>query len=273
METDKFIVGKKIGETEQFTLYQCGIPNGEVGIIKIANSVAENGLLDREAFILRSLRDEADRCEEEYAKENPGIEKVLNYQICFPNLVDSFVSEEQGGRRINVMSFIHVGDDLGRLVPLGHLVSRDHVRVDPKTSAWILGKLLKILVFAHSQSLSIGQLTGENILIERDNHFVAIFDWSQAIFSTDLSSSVTCEEISLATKEVILALGGDPETGELPGDNQLTDDRYERYLHSLASGSESNASKAHADFYELIRASLGWHGYHPFTTYNLEREN
>ena len=273
METDeKYVVGKALGETEDFRLYQCSIPTGGVGILKIAASVANNGVLDREAFILQTLRDEAVRLEEEYAKVKTDPKRLLNYQIMFPNLVHSFISEDEGGRRINVVNFNHVGDDIGRLVPINHLVSRDHIRVDPRTSAWILGKLLKLLVFVHSQGMSTGQVTGENILIERNKHYVAFFDWSKAtIHGDNTPSEIACEEISQVTKEVILALGGNPNTGVLPADVQDKDGRYAAYLYGLACGSESDASKAHEDFYEFIRTTLGWHGYHPFTTYSLER--
>lgn len=271
METDKYVVGKLLGETDEFRIYQCQLPDGGVGILKIAVSPANNGILDREAFILQTMRDEALRCEEEYQKENPG--KALNYQICFPNLVESFVSPDQGDRRINIMNFVNVSDDLGRLVPVDHVINRDHVRIDPRTSAWIMGKLLKLLSFAHGQGISVGKVTGENILLERDQHYIAVFDWSQAILhaGNEVQAEVASEEISRAAKAVISLLGGDLNTEELPPDNQLEDDRYARHLFALSQGEEKDSWRAHEDFYRLIRTTLGWRGYHTFTTYSLER--
>lgn len=273
MNADSYVVGEKLGETEQFRMYKCELAKGKVGILKIATSIAFNGILDREAYILGMLRDEAIRYEKAFAEENPGTKQVLNYQVCFPNLVESFIAEDQGGRRINILDFVLIDDDLSRWVPIAHIASRDHVRVDPRTSAWIIGKLLKLLAFAHDQGVSIGQLTGENILIERDQHFVAIFDWSQATPGVEpLSAEITSKEVAQAATEVILALGGDPLTGILPKNEQLVDDRYATYLHQLSLGKKSNAFSAHREFYKLIR-SLWPREFHPFTTYNLERNS
>jgi len=271
METDKYTVGKLLGETDQFRIYQCQLPDGGVGILKIAVSPVQNGILDREAFILQTLRDEALRCEEEYQGDNPG--KVLNYAVQFPNLVESFVSPDQGDRRLNIMNFVNVSDDLGRLAPIEHIITRDRVRIDPRTSAWIMGKILKLLSFAHGQGISIGRVTAENILLERDAHYVAVFDWSQAILhaSNEVPAEVASGEISQAAKAVISLLGGNPDTGELPPDDQLEDDRYARHLFALTQGEENDSWQAHEEFYKFIRNTLGWRGYHPFTTYSLER--
>lgn len=272
MDADRYTVGKQLGETEQFRIYECEFAEGKVGILKIATEVVFNGILDREAYILETLRNEAIRYEEAFAKENPGTKQMLNYQICFPNIIESFVADDQGGRRINIFNITHVDDDLSRLVPIAHITSRDRVRVDPRTSAWIMGKLLKLLAFAHDQGISIGQVTGENILVERDEHFVVIFDWSQADPNADLSSDIFAQEVAQAATEVIRVLGGDPVTGVLPEDEQLVDDRYATHLHELALGKKSNAFNAHRDFYKLIR-SLWPREFHPFTSYNLERNN
>ncbi|OHB14717.1 MAG: hypothetical protein A2431_01295 [Candidatus Zambryskibacteria bacterium RIFOXYC1_FULL_39_10] len=271
METDKYLVGKLLGETDEFRLYQCKLPDGGVGILKIAVSPAQNGILDREAFILQTLRDEALCCEEDYQKENSG--KVLNYQICFPNLIESFVSPDRGDRRINIVNFMNISDDLSRLVPIDHVINRDQVRVDPRTSAWIMGKILKLLSFAHGQGISIGRITGENILLECGMHYIVFFDWSHAMLhpNNEVPVDVASNEISQAARIVISLLGGDPNTGELPPDNQLEDDRYARHLLRLSKGEEGNSCRAHEEFYRLIRSTLGWRGFHPFTSYSLER--
>jgi len=269
---ESYRVGKALGETPEFRLYQCMFPDNSVGVLKIGVSVEQNGLLDREAFLLRKMKDEAEYLEDEYARIKDDPKQSLGYQICFPNLIDSFISDEQGDRRINILKFDQVADDLSRWAPIAHLASRDKIRVDPKTSAWMLGKLLKLLVFTHSQGISIGQLTGENILVERNHHFVAVFDWSKASVhpGKEVPSSVAREEISQVAQEVIRALGGNPETGELPPDDQMTDDSYSSHLYELVHGSESNSKRAHVEFYKLVR-SLWPREFWPFTGYRLEK--
>lgn len=264
-----FEIGKLLGNTSTYNLYQCvqqSAPDRSL-ILKIATGVQYNGLLDREAFILRSLRTRTEELEVAYARVKKGPE-MLNYQLCFPDIVDSFIAEGQGERRINVLRFEGV-DDVGELVPIGHIASRDRVRVDPRTSAWMMGKLLKILDFLHGEGVSIRRVTDENILIERKQHYIVFFDWTNATqYPEAVPSDVAEEEISKAAHEVIIILGGDPVTGTLPPDTQLEDDRYAAMLHSLASGGYSDAGEAHAEFYKLIRA-LWPRAYHPYTSYPL----
>jgi serine/threonine protein kinase len=145
------------------------------------------------------------------------------------------------------------------------------MHIDPKTSGWILGKLLKLLAFVHEQGISIGDISGENILIERDQHYVAIFDWDKAAMYPEgkVPDSVASDEIIQLTKEVLRVLGGDIETGKLLPDSQLKDSQYENFLIRLILGVYSDAGEAHDDFYKLIRA-LWSREFWPFTAYSIE---
>ena len=266
--THAYEILKQVGVTEEFNLYLCK-SDGESYILKIAATIERNALLDREAFILNQMRNEAARLEEEYATVKSKPEEMLNYQLCFPDLVESFLAPSQGNRRVNILGFPAV-DDLGTLVPIRHLTTRDRVRVDRKTSAWMMGKFLKILVFAHSQGIEIRRVTGDNILIERDEHYVAVFDLTAAeIYARGVPDDVAREEISRGAAEVILALGGDPITGKVPKDDeQDPDNQYAKHLYALARGNEDDAKQAHEHFYSLVR--LLWpRAYWPFTAYNL----
>jgi hypothetical protein len=260
----------RIAATAQYNLYICtsASRSEQELLLKVAASAEDNGVLDREAFLLRSMRTEALRLETEYAALK-GEGTFLNYQLGFPEVMETFLSEQQGGRRVLVLGF-GVADDLGKLVPIAHVRTRDCVRVDPKTSAWIMGKTLKILVFAHSQGISVGNLSGENILIERDWHCVTLLDWSAAMFHTDeVPQDIACKEISRAAQEVIILLGGDPATGKIPDDDQITDGCYAGILRSLVCGNYNNASRAHHEFYELVEILWG-RKYHPYTSYPLD---
>lgn len=264
----QYEVGKLLGENEQYRLYATALFDGRAAILKIVLAPEQNGSLDREAYILQTLREEATATEVEYAKTKTG-DTFLNYQLCFPDLIESFISEEQQKRRINILCMSETSKKLGDLVPLAHLVSKEQVRIDPKTSAWILGKLLKLLVFAHSQDISVGLLTGDNILIHRENHYVTVFDWSQAnLIGGGVPENTAAEEIAAVTRAVVIALGGYPETGMLLPDEQLEDGRYEDLLKQLLSREFAAAVDAHKHFYEVIRA-LWPRVYYPFTTYKI----
>lgn len=266
--TAEFTVVKLIGKTKTFNLYICKADGDDRQLIlKIATAVEYNGLLDREAFLLRSLRTRAEELEAAYARVKKGPE-MLNYQICFPDIVDSFIAAGQGDRRVNVLRFTGV-DDVGELVPLRHVVSRDRVRVDPRTSAWIMGKLLKALAFFHGEGVFVDHLNGDSILIERKQHYVVVFDWvTAAQYPDEVPVDDVVKDISDAAREVIIVLGGDPDMGTLPPDAQLEDGRYAAMLHSLASGRYTDAGEAHAEFYKLIRV-LWPRAYHPYTSYPL----
>lgn len=264
----EYKVGTLIGRNARFKVYEGSVDANPCLLIKIATSIEENGSLDREAFLLDKMRKEATATEEAYAaiKKDKG---MLNYHFFFPDIVESITPADQGGRRVNVLSFAHIAKELVDLVPIEHLVLRDHVVIDPRTSAWIMGKLLKMLDFAHRQGISVGDLSGENILINREQHYVSVFDWSMASLSSEaLSSHVIAGEISAAASEVILALGGNPENGEIPPDKQLEDQRYENFLKRLVGGRESNARKAGDEFYKLVW-SMWPREFHPFTTYGI----
>ena len=265
--TDGYEILKLIGNPDEFRLYLCRSKEERNYILKVAATVEHNSFLDREAFILNEMRAEAARLEEEYARVKSNPDSMLNYQLCFPDLVETFLASGQGNRRVNILGFSAV-EDMGKLVPIRHLVSRDRVRVDRKTSAWMMGKLLKILVFAHSQDISLGEVTGFNILIERDEHYVVVFDLTSAeICVGGVPEDVAREEISRGAREIILALGGDAK--KLPEDNeQDPDNQYGKHLYALADGSESNAKKAHEKFYSLVR-SMWPRAYWPYTAYDL----
>ncbi|MFA6535829.1 MAG: hypothetical protein WC250_00210 [Candidatus Paceibacterota bacterium] len=266
-------VGKQIGQTEHHRIYECTLPDGQPAILKIALETSDNSSLDHEAVIIRIMTEEAKLLEAEFAetseaKEHPEIR--LNYHFYFPALIESFIADEQGGRRINVVAFPNVAKKLVELVPILHLTTRDRIRIDPRTSAWILGKLLKMLGFTHNLNIEIGNLSGDNILINREGHFVAVFDWTGAKFADGaLSDGVKAKEISQVTRAVVVALGGDPETGELLEDAQLPDEKYRELLQKLLSEGEASAKQAHGDFYRLVYGQ--WpREYHPFTAYPLD---
>lgn len=253
-----------LGGTDTFNLYECQPPDRTNAILKIAKTIAENGLLDREAYILQLLRDGAKSLEEEYAVATGGTNPPLNNHFFFPNLIETFTVSDQENRRVLLLQFPDISKKLSDLVPLSY-ITKDRLRVDPRTSAWILGKLLKLLVFTQQLGIAVGTISADNILINKKEHLVCLFDWSDASTQdTETPPEVTSKEISCITKEVLNILGVLPD-GSLPSDDQLIDKRYEDYLKRLSSGTEHDPDTAHQQFYELIR-SLWPREYHPFTT-------
>lgn len=264
----RYVVDQEIGGTSEYRVYRCTREEnpGQQLMLKIAATRAQNGALDREAFLLTTLRERAATLEAEYARIKPG--GLLNYQIGFPNLVETFSAESQGGRRVLILSF-KASDQVSDLVSLAMVRERDQVRVDPKTSAWVMGKTLKIMAFAHGDDITVGSVTGDDILIERGHHLVTFFDWSRATrHPGGVSHSLARAEISSAAREVMLLLGGDPNSGIIPPDEQLPDDCYQAFLAGLVRGQYHDASEAHSAFYQLVEVMWG-RRFHPYASYPL----
>lgn len=262
---NSYKVGNKVAETEKYRLYLCR-PSGATAdhLLQVSSAVEYNGALDRAAYILEKLFAEAMRLEEEYERVKKDPKHLLNYQLCFPEVVDTFVLASQGGRRVNILAFREISD-VRVMVPLSNIAHRDRLRVDLRTSVWIMGKLLKILAFAHDAGITVGDLGLGNILIELEQHYVVIFNWADARLMTGgVTRSVVREEIMCAARATIEILGGTPEGG-IPDDGSPAHMPYQHHLIELARNVAGNASRAHQEFYALVDELLP-HGYHPFTS-------
>jgi hypothetical protein len=265
----RYQVGNLVANTRHYRLYLCRQDDTmRQCLLQIASDIGHNGALDRVAFFLHELKAEADRLEAEYAKIKTEPNHFLNYDLGFPELIDNFTCPEQGNRRINILTFRGI-DDINRLVPLSNIINKDHRRVDLRTSAWIMGKILKLLVFTHGANIAIGRLDTTNILIEPKEHYVVLFDWSEARTYPELiPAEIRKLEISQASKAVITILGGNSETRNFPDDVSEELKVYTNHLLALASGSQHNAEVAHTRFYQIID-TLWERGFYAFTSHPL----
>lgn len=263
---DAYRIGEKVADADGYRTYLCvQKETARQCLLQISTTAEHNGRLGRAAYVLGELKRRSDELEEEYARVKTDQKILLNYDLGFPELLESFDCQEQGGRRINILAFRKV-EDASKMVPVCNITAKDRLRVDLRTSVWIMGKLLKLLAFAHSEAISTNLLAGGNVLIEPDQHYVLIFDWSAAQLHQEMiPKEIRRQEISQAAKTIITVLGGDPETGTIPNGGEEAFSRYTDYLLLLAQGNESDASKAHAKFYE-IADSFWKREFYPFTT-------
>ena len=261
-------VGDIIADNKEIRTRRCTGAEDRELLCQIAVDSSKNAGLARNALMLTQLAEASNRVEAEYASQGGTV--PLNYNIAFPELIDSFVLLEQGARQINILGFRHVSE-LHRLIPLVKLWKQG-LRVDLRTSAWIMGKLLKTIAFAHNNSVEVSDISGNNVLIEPDQHYVFVFNWASAItHDGEVPSTVIREEIKRAAKVVIRALGDDLEVA-CPNEVDLP---YVNYLYHLATSGESNAFRAHKTFYEVVDAlcenpDSEWErGFYKFTTLPL----
>lgn len=266
----EYEVGLKAAETSAYRIYLCEeVASGQQYLLQIATSVEYSGGLDKAAFILSKLRATASEFEALHAEQ--GGKRLLSYERLFPQLIDSFVPEGQGRRRVNILGFSEVSD-IKQMVPLSNLTTKDHLRVDLRSSAWILGRLLKLLAFAHGEGVSVGMLGGGNVLLEPSRHFAVVFDWSSAqthpIQHVPRKNRV--DDVANAAKTVFTSLGGDPQAADYPylGSADDNDRRYIKLITSMMQRREGNAERAHQQLYSLIDEIYG-RTFHPFTTVPL----
>lgn len=260
-------VGRLVAATKSYRLYLAKEgSSGEGCVLQVARDIESNGGLSRAVLVLKELADTASRYDEEYSKRHEG--KHLHYDRLFPSVVESFVlPESQGKRRANVLTFTDVSD-IPALLPLSNLRKKDGVILDLKSGAWVMGRLLKLLHFAHGQGIAVRSLRPNNILLEKDQHFAIVLDWTAALVAQEkVDPEVTTADIIRAAEAVLESCGlsseGPPPYALADGEEQ-----YLALMRGFANGSESNADRAHTQFYDTCHKVLG-QGFHPFTTLPL----
>ena len=257
----------RLAQTSTYTVYLVtDEADGAWYMLKVSPDIPGNGRLDREALVLKDIQTEVERLR---ATEKPGITGGgLRYEKCFPRLRESFLFKEQGNRRITIIE-IPDTDSVRSLVPLEQWRTRERVRLDPKSSAWLLGRLLKVFTLTQPIGISVGKIDGGNILVNPKKHRAIFFDWTEAHqYEQYVPPETVGEEIAKAATQVFLALGGNLGKGTLPASDQLTDDRYAQLLLRFMSGVERDPDKAAQNFYKLIREM--WEPeFHTFTTIPL----
>ena len=205
----------------------------------------------------------AEKLEEKYISHRANPKDRLNYQWHFPAIVETFLSPEQK-RKVLVVRFID--SNASQMVSIAKMVRKDNLRVDIKTSVWILGKLLKALLFFHDQRISVGEVSIGKILIDPEQHFVNFFDLSLATFSQEPLDEETCRAgIVQATQVVMEVLGVDLDSGEYPYPADEEEVRYLEHLRLMEEGIFGDVQLAHQRFYELVE-SLWGRKFHEFTT-------
>lgn len=211
--------------------------------------------MDKNAMILDSLNTRSKVIQEQ-------TKNVLNYHLGFPRIVDRFSDDVKSSYVIGFS-----GDSkVSTFMPLIKLC-KDGFRVDLRTSAWIMGKLLKIVSFAHNNGIEVVDLTANNVLIQPDHHYTVVFDWSKSEM-VEITPLVVKKEIKKIANLIIKILGGDLEAvKECDADSVYID-----YIEQLARIGDTSVIKVHTNFYSIVDSlcsmpdSVWKSGFHKFTS-------
>jgi len=258
-DNNKYVFNKIVAQNKQYRIWTCTDKNGHELLMQVASEQLDSSSISRNAWIINKLAQASDKIHEEHPDAS------FNYHLGFPKLHDEIVLTNQGVRHANILGFRNV-KNIGSVVPLIK-IWKDSLRIDLKTSAWIMGKLLKTISFAHDNRIEVNDISGNNILIEPDLHYVIVFNWSKSLIcSEEVSASTRRKEVKLAAKCVIKALGG------LSYHHDTIESPYVNYLKSLANTGNTDASKAHKLLYTIVddlceNPFSSWEkGFHEFTT-------
>lgn len=247
-------------DARQIKIYRVrSIADGKIKLLKVPYDKLSNNLIQNEADFLRFLADKSD----EFEKKNKqlGNEYLIHYDWLFPVLEDSFLTgPEQGGRQMNLLSICdaHVAD----FVPLAKMFS--DYRVDARTSAWMLGRMLKLQTFVEQCGASFCAHR-DYIIFEPKSHRLVYLNWLDATRNPDnfrdnvasLKESATCFTCwtNWYSEEEGLEYDSDRFTNE--------EELLETYRF-LAEYPEIDAIEAHRILYKTLD-SLWGRNYHPFT--------
>lgn len=227
-----YTVGDEIAKNDIYRLFKGAYDNTEV----IIQEAIDYDKVMRNGYILNKLKNYSDEIE----KHENG---PFNYNFGFPNLIESI---NQNNNLYNIISFNGIRD-ISSVFPILR-IWKNSLCVDLRTSAWMLGKLLKMVSFAHDNDIIINKINGNNILIypgydDNPNHYIIVFDWSECIIgATPLGIR---NDIKLSAKLIAKAIGetNDVRPIEMP---------YVDIVKSLSDNGMSDAHKAYSMFYDVV---------------------
>jgi len=255
--SDIYNLHNLVAKNTRFELFKCTNKTGEEFLYQTPTEIGDEHV-DKNVFFLDKLNIFSNEVQ-------ASCETVLNYNLGFPSVVDRF---DDNGQSSYVLKFNGV-DCISDVIPIIKLC-KEGFCVDLRTSAWIMGKLLKTISFAHANGIEICDISANNVLMYPNMHYVVIFDWSKAEL-TKITSVIAKREIKKAANVIIKAVGGDLASSRLCD----ADDLYINYIEKLAENGETTAVKAHTNFYNIvdelcsIPGSVWKSGFHEFKAHKI----
>lgn len=243
-----------LADNSRYTLYKCKINDeNDYKIVMLSSSKTFNSVLHKQFIVLDRLEKEVNSLKYEYEENG----HLIDYDVVFPHNVQLIEKFDDSGRSALVLKFHDWVDDFQDLVPLAKMLNNGF-RVDLKTTAWIFGKLLKIISFAaDAAEVEINDLSANNVLIHPEKHYVIVFDWSKSVDHEDLDDygDLTKDGVRKAAQlaKRITSFRNGFNDIELV----LVD-----FINNLSTSSMS-AESAHKSFYGLVDSlcsnpSSGW---------------
>lgn len=280
--------------SDRYTLYVCLLPSKNFGLMKITPKADRHGkaynsaeianinrVLADEANLLRTLRQASIDLDTQQRRLE---QEPYFHHAFFPQLVDAFMSGD--GRQIEILSYSDSIEKLTQLIAVSRIMKdgKNDLRIDVRSLVWILGKLLKVIHFAHTKGVTNGMVNASNVMIDPKQHYLVLLDWTKAkrIAYESVTSSDAQADLRRAAAMAITLVGGNPEKEvSLPYDRDVLSPaqlvRFEVFLKDLLMGDFPDAVTAHKKLYDMSDEcwppQLTSDGelkrvFYPFKTYN-----
>lgn len=239
--------GHPLVTTATYKLVIAKSPSGQLGLAMLAATAENNSAVDRQARVLKTVQTIAS-VEDASAKSREMTPPF--YGAMVPVVLETFTTEE--GRLGVFMGYHEVISSYKQLIPLS--VATATQRVDLKSAAWMMGKLLKLLGFVHALDFTIGFIDGSNIFIETAQHGVFVLDFTNA--NEEPTEAEQQQEVMAGIRAIWMAAGG-TETADPPHDSGImTAEQHAQFvsfMRELMAG-KTEANQAHDEAYVMYNS-------------------
>lgn len=240
--------------------------------LKVAQSAADNDLLENEARVLRAM----------YPLNQPS-EKMYRY---LPKFYDSFLMKGKGAnRRVNIIERL---DDNG-FYSMAEVLAAFPGGLDYRDVVWMYKRLLVAIGFAHTQGVVHGAVIPTHVMVHPSAHGAKLVDWCYAVqdykkgagrvkaiskayrgfYAPEIlakQAPTPATDIYMAAKCAVALLGGDVVTNVLP---KAVPTPISVFLKACLLAPQSHrpddAWALHDEFKGLLERVVGKPKYRPLT--------
>lgn len=234
-------------------------------LLKVVRSASNNDLMVREAQVLQR------------------IDRTLAGQLVrahFPTLIEAIQLRDAAGveRYVNVLGY---EDDY---VSLAEVMRLYPAGVNAADAAWMFNRILAALGVIHQLDLVHGAVTPDHVLIRLQDHNGLLLDWCYSVpmgeplkamnlaYRVDYPPEVPARQPATAATDLYMAaccmvrlLGGDPQTGQVPGGVPKAIQRLLRSCLLPAPARRANdAWELFDEFHTLLGQLYGSPSFRPF---------
>lgn len=274
-----YALGDLLTQGDKSDLYTCSFADApKKALLKIAQSPADNDLLENEARILREIFPEK-QIEERFYRH-------------LPRLIDSFKARSATApaahaRPVETFRQVNVLELFGGFHSIADVIRAYPVGLDFRDVVWMWKRLLSVLGFIHREKRVIhGAILPTHVMVHPTEHGAKIIDWCYAVkmekdarikalsapyrdfYAPEIlmrCPAGPATDIYMSAKCVLALLGGNISTNEMP---KNVPERFQGFVKSCLLKAPTrrpdDAWALHGELDELLLKLVGKPKYRPF---------